>query len=231
MDSATLRQDDADDEEYQEAYWRRRAIALGVVVLVAGGLAWSCSGGGGDGGRASVKKTATATPSPTVSVSGGSSLAIPTVLVTVTKTATVAAPRRPGDACAPRDVVVTLTPEAREFAPGRQPSFRLTVVNTGDLDCTFDVGGRRLVTRIRSGSDRVWASAHCDATEGTSIQMLRRGVPYTSTLVWDRRRSDARCAGPRPKALPGTYVIQAQGGGVKTAKSVFVLKEGERARD
>ncbi|MEO3785605.1 hypothetical protein ABGB12_19925 [Actinocorallia sp. B10E7] len=232
MDSATLRQEDEDDEEYQEAYWRRRVIALGAVVLVVGGLAWGCSGDGDEKEAAAKKEKPAASPSPspvpTVSGSGGASLAIPTVMVTVTQTATVAAPRRRGDVCAARDVVATLTPTVREFAPGVQPSFRLTVVNTGDLDCTFDVGAQKLVARIKSGSDRIWSSAHCDVTEGSSIQMLRRGIPYATTLVWDRRRSGKGCDGPRAKALPGTYAVQAQGGGVKTEKSVFVLQEGGR---
>ncbi|WP_232835377.1 hypothetical protein [Actinocorallia populi] len=232
MDSATVRHDDEGDEEYQEAYWRRRAIALGAVVLVVGGLAWSCSAGGGEQAPAAAKKTAAASPSPTVSGggSGSGTLAIPTVMVTVTQTATVAAPRRPGDACAPRDVVVTLTPVAPEFGPGVAPSFTLTVVNTGKIDCTFDVGAQKLVTRIKSGSDRIWTSAHCDDTAGSSIQRLRRGVPHTGVLVWDRRRSDKGCDGPRTKALPGTYVIQAEGGGVRTDKGVFELAEGGRGR-
>ncbi|GAA2720446.1 hypothetical protein [Actinocorallia aurantiaca] len=231
MDSATVSQDDEDDEEYQEAYWRRRVIALGAVVLVVGALAWSCSGDGGSEKEAVAKKKPAASPSPTVSASAGASQAIPTVMVTVTQTATVAAPRRRGDACAARDVVATLTPDVREFAPGTQPSFRLTVVNTGDLDCTFDVGARRLVAQIKSGSDKIWSSAHCDSTEGSSIQMLRRGVPYATTLLWDRRRSGKGCREPRAKALPGTYAVQAQGGGVKTERSVFVLKEGGRGSE
>jgi len=234
MGSATVRHDDEDDEEYQEAYWRRRAIALGGVVLVVGGLAWTCSGGGGDekAPAGAKEKSAEASPSPSVSGTEASPLELPTVLVTVTKTATVAAPRRPGDACEPRDVVVTLIPAAREFPPGVQPTFSLTVVNTGRLDCTFDVGAQSLVTRITSGSDRIWSSAHCEARglEATSIQRLRRGVPYTTTLVWDRRRSDKGCDGPRTKALPGTYTAQVQGGGVKTEKTVFELAEGGRRR-
>ena len=230
MDSATLRQDDG-DEEYQEAYWRRRVIALAVVVLVVGGLAWSCSGDGGGEGEAAAKKTASARPSPSPAVSAGShTLAIPTVMVTVTQTATVAAPRRPGDACAARDVVATLTPVAREFAPGEQVGFQLTVVNTGDLDCTFDVGGGKLVIRVKTGSDRVWTSAHCAArlAQESSIQMLRRGVPYTTTVVWDRRRSSPGCDQPRAKAPAGDYAVQAQGSGVRTPKSTFALKAGHR---
>ncbi|WP_344243874.1 hypothetical protein [Actinocorallia libanotica] len=233
MDSATMRQDDEGDEEFQEAYWRRRAIALGVVVLVVGGLAWACSGGGGEKAPAATKTSAAASPTPTVSDGGsgsGGPLAIPTVMVTVTQTATVAAPRRPGDACAPRDVVATLTPSAPEFAPGVQPTFTLTVVNTGKIDCTFDVGSRALVTRIKSGSDRIWNSAHCEDAAASSIQRLRRGVPHTRVLSWDRRRSDKGCDGPRTKALPGTYVIQAQGSGVHTEKGVFELAEDRRSR-
>ncbi|GAA3242000.1 hypothetical protein GCM10010468_79460 [Actinocorallia longicatena] len=215
-----------EDEGYSDTYWRRRAIALAAVLLTLGGAAYACTGE-----KPTPVKNAAATgdvspaPTPTeVPVTALPAPPMPTVTVTVTQQATVAAPRRPGDACASGDLVANLTPVKADFAKTDAPQFRMTVVNTGRLDCTFDVGAGRFVAKIKSGSDRVWSSAHCAAAGGTSIQMLRRGIPYVGGLAWDRRRSRQGCAAPRPKALAGTYVIQAEGGGVKTPKAVFTLR-------
>ncbi|MEO5874243.1 MAG: hypothetical protein ABIS86_18280, partial [Streptosporangiaceae bacterium] len=148
---------------------------------------------------------------------------VPTVTVTVTRQTTVAPPPRAGDACRPADVVVDLLPVRPRFAAAETPQFRLSVVNTGRLDCTFDVGPKQLVAKIKSGRDRIWASANCAAGTGSSIQMLRRGIPYASVFGWDRRRSRAACPAPRPRALPGFYLLQAEGQGIKTRKVPFQL--------
>lgn len=226
MDSGTV---SYDDETYTDTYWRRRAIALGTILLTVGAIAWSCQSD--DKRIAAVKNAALSTPTaapssgvtPTTTAPTNAGPVLPTVTVTVTQEATVEA-RKPGDACRPNEVVVNMAPVKGEFAKGEMPQFALTVVNTGQLDCTFDVGAKRLVTRIQSGSDKIWASAHCDPTSGSSIQMLKRGIPYASGFAWDRKRAREGCEAPRDKALPGTYTVQAQGGGVKTKKTVFVLR-------
>ncbi|GAB3277964.1 hypothetical protein GCM10027589_03920 [Actinocorallia lasiicapitis] len=224
MDSGTV---GYEDEDFDDTYWRRRAIALGAALLAVGGVVYACSGGDDktpiENAAVVATSTASATPTPTaLATTFAPPPPLPTVTATVTQQVTVPAPRRPGDACAPADVVATLTPVRPEFAKGDAPQFQLTVVNTGKLDCTFDAGGATFVTKVRSGSDRVWSSAHC--APATSIQLLRRGVPFSTAVGWDRRRSAQGCQEPRAKARPGTYTVQTEGGGVRTEKSVFVLR-------
>lgn len=218
MDSGTARYDD--DANPDSAYWRRRAIALGVVISTTGLMAWACGGGGEPAKQKPVTKAAVVTaltPAP------ATPKPVPAPAPTVTVTITQQTPRRAGDACLPTDVVVDLAPVKPQFAAAETPQFRLSVVNTGKLDCTFDVGSRQLVAKIKSSGDKIWASANCETGSGSSIQMLRRGIPYTSVFGWDRKRSRAGCAAPRPKVLPGFYVLQAEGAGIKTKKVRFEL--------
>ncbi|MBW8485004.1 hypothetical protein [Actinomadura parmotrematis] len=216
---------DPDDLGFDQ-YWKRRAVALAAVLGVVGLGAYACVGGSGDDEQAPRRETvqnaaAVGAPSPAPPTLPA---AAPTVTVTARVTKTAAAPRRAGDACAPDALVVNVASAREVYAADDRPQFALTVVNTGAKPCTFDVGSRALDLRISSGADRVWAASRCDAGTGTSIQMLRRGIPYAKTFTWDRRRAGEECRGDRPKARPGTYVAQLKGQGVKTKKQVFALR-------
>jgi hypothetical protein len=206
-----------------EAYWRRRAIALGGVLTLAGLVAWACAGGGEQPAeRRSVHNAAAlsspgAQPPPTV---------VPTATVTVTTKTTVRpiAPKKAGDACEPRDIVVGLTATKTTYTGKDLPRFRLTAVNTGQRACTFGLGPKELEVRISSGTDRLWTTAQCARGSGSSIQLLRRGVPYLTTVVWDRKRSSRGCPSRRPAARPGVYVATVRADKIKVRKQVFRLR-------
>lgn len=201
-----------------DAYWRRRVYVLGGALAAVGVFAWACSGPDHKKSTAQVRNAAaslSASPAPSAPAQPG---AIPTATVTITASPTVTPPppKQSGDACDKGDVVVGMTPTKTTYKGKEYAQFRLSVVNAGTRPCTFDVGGRSLQIRIASGSDRVWSSAECGTP--SNIQLLRRGVPYLSTLDWNRHR----CTGPT--AQPGTYVVTAKGPGVKAPKQVFRLR-------
>lgn len=215
-----------DDEDIGDAYWRRRAYALTGVLVTVGLLAWACTG---DDERTEKVRSAGARSTP--SVSGGPVIpAIPTAMPTITVTATArvtvtpTVPRRDGDACDPKAVVVHLAGAKAVYAAAEAPRFQVTVVNTGTVSCTVDVGPARMELRINSGSDRIWSSADCPSGTGSSIQLLRRGIPYLGTLTWDRRRSSAKCAGDRDAARKGTYVAVLRADGLRAKRQVFHLR-------
>ena len=133
-------------------------------------------------------------------------------------TVTVPARRRSGDRCDDRDVVADVVPWKGMYPGKEHPQFRLTVVNTASRSCTFDVGAKALQIHILSGADRIWSSAQCGGGPASRLQLLPRGVPYIATIDWDRRR----CGGAQ--ARPGTYVIYAKEGGVRTKREVFHLR-------
>lgn len=242
MDSGTLR---SGGPEGPETYWRRRVIGLCVVIAVVALLAWACSGlsGGGDDGKQNAAQVApsgsasgysptpSASPMATTSASGSpsasptptaSSSATPQVTVTVTKRAKRHGPARAGDACAPRDIVVTLTADHRVYGSGDDPAFTLSVVNTGKITCTLDVGPSALPIVIRSGHDRIWSSGDC-AHGGRKVERLKRGVPYLTRTTWHRTRSFTDCRAGHLSARRGTYVVEAGRAHLHSAKVVFSL--------
>ncbi|MFG1998737.1 hypothetical protein ACGFNU_06275 [Spirillospora sp. NPDC048911] len=203
-----------------DQYWRRRVIALGGMVGVVGFFVWACAGGGGER-KQPLKNAAVASPS----VSGASpSIPVATPTVTVTAQATPSPAKEDGDACERDNVVIDMTSTRETFAKDEMPQFRLTVVNTGEYACTFDVGSRSLNVRVTSGAARVWSASGCDQGTGSSIQMLRRGIPYVGTVTWDRKLTSGQCRGDREPARPGTYVAAVKADKIKVRKQIFRLR-------
>ncbi|MGJ6962892.1 hypothetical protein ACSDR0_13375 [Streptosporangium sp. G11] len=223
MDPDTFRSDIGVD-----IYWRRRMAALVGVLVVVAVVAWACSSTSGPDDvreRDSAARQETPDPlltvPPTVTVTPSAS-ASPTPTPGVTKAA--ARPRRPGEACAAPQLVLSMEGQGTVYPPGIRPRFVLTLVNVGKVMCTTDVGPRAMEMRITSGTDRVWSSSDCVSGETANVRELARGIPYVKELVWDRRRSGDGCTADRAAALPGTYVAVVHAPGLKSRKAVFHLR-------
>ena len=240
MDPNTFREGDPDPED-PATYWRRRVFALGGVLAVVALLAWACSGSGGDDDKqqAAVQSarpsaspmatvTVTVTPTPSASASSGtpspSGSASPSASGSASPSGSPSpAKLGPGDPCGTGDVVVTSDLGGETYHSGHQPTFTYTLVNTGKRTCTYDVGPRGLELRVTSGHDRIWSSGDC-AKGVSDSKRLKRGVPYTRTVTWNRTRSTPACDRTHKKALPGTYVVKLRGDHVKTRSHVFYLR-------
>ncbi|MBT2233097.1 hypothetical protein [Nonomuraea sp. NEAU-A123] len=213
-----------------DIYWRRRMSVLVAVLVVVAVVAWACSSGGSGPQRpsstqssVSVSPTAadpllaglhtmtmdTATPSPTPSPS---------------KATPAALPKRPGDPCSEGDLVLSMQGKQDVYAPGVQPNFLISLVNTGPVMCSADVGPRSMEVRITSGADRIWSTSDCVSGEAAQVKQLQRGVPFVRSLDWDRRRSSSDCRTDPPAALPGTYVAVARMGKLRSPMGVFQLR-------
>ncbi len=229
MDPDTFRSDIGVD-----VYWRRRMAALIGVLVVVAVVAWACSASGPDSepktdaaaGRSptpdpilALLPAVTVTPSPT-----SSAQTAPPAPKTSAKPKAPVRVKRPGDACDPSDLVLDMQGQGEVYTGGDRPRFILTLVNTGKVMCTADVGSRALEVRITSGADRVWSSADCVSGETEDIRRLDRGIPYVRQIEWDRRRSGKDCAADRVPARPGTYVAVVHGSSLKSHKSVFHLR-------
>ncbi|WP_235959459.1 hypothetical protein [Actinomadura macrotermitis] len=207
-------------DEGLDQFWKRRAIALAGVIGTIGFMVYACSGD--DDGKRTVQNAA-AVGTPSASASSAAPAVMPTVTVTATATTTAKPRKKDGDACDPKAMVLSLAPVKDVYRDGEQPQFRMTLVNTGERACTFDVGRDSVDLRVSSGTDRVWSARQC-ARDGSSIQLLRRGIPYTETITWDRRRGNDGCRGHREEAQPGTYVAKIKARGLKAPRQVFALR-------
>lgn len=213
-----------------DVYWRRRMSVLVAVLVVVAVVAWACSSGGSGPDRASsAQSSPSATPSTDPLLAGLRTLAMGTASPSPTPSPTSAAPaarpRKPGELCAEEDLVLSLQGGKDQiYAGDAQPSFIVTLVNTGPVMCKADVGPRAMEIRITSGADRIWSTADCVSGVATEIKELQRGIPYVRTLDWDRRRSSADCRSTPPVALPGTYVATVRLGKLRSSKGVFHLR-------
>ncbi|GGO30450.1 hypothetical protein GCM10010116_60970 [Microbispora rosea subsp. aerata] len=231
MDPDTFRGDVG--VEGADVYWRRRVSVLTGMLVVVAVVAWACSSASG---RSDETAAAKATPSDRLVVSLPAGLAPktpdaasaapgqPSPSASASASPSPGKPRRPGDPCDEKDLVLALQTGQDVYAKGVTPTFLLTVVSTGKVECTVDVGPRTLEMRVTSGGQRLWSTADCVAGDGVDKQLLERGVPYVRTIRWDRHRSGTTCAGKRSPADPGTYVATAHAGRLKSPKVVFHLR-------
>ncbi|MFI7615955.1 hypothetical protein ACIBP6_32520 [Nonomuraea terrae] len=225
MDPDTMRGDGGD------IYWRRRMSVLVAVLVVVAVVAWACSSGGSGPERASsAQSSPSVTPSADPLLAGLRTLALGTASPSPTPSATPKAtpsprPKRPGEPCEEKDLVLSLQSGKEPiYAGDARPSFIVTLVNTGSVMCTADVGPRAVEVRITSGADRIWSTADCVSGPGADVRKLERGVPYVRSLEWDRRRSSDDCRASPPTALPGTYVATVRMGKLRGGKGVFHLR-------
>ncbi|MFB9962746.1 hypothetical protein [Sinosporangium siamense] len=227
MDPDTFRSDGLGGPDI---YWRRRMLVLVALLVVVAVVAWACSRSASGPQRSAAPLSTPASEPVLANLPSLTPTPSPSLGASQTRSqspkATKAAPRpkRPGEPCAERDLVLNLEGRTEVYTGDSRPGFMLTLVNTGKVMCTTDVGPRAVEIRITSGEDRVWSSADCISGDGLDIQRLERGIPYVRMIEWDRRRSGRDCVGDRTAARPGTYVVGVRAGKLTAPKAVFHLR-------
>lgn len=218
----------------RRVYWTRRAVVLGVALLLVFGVA-QVLGGGSDGKDTPKAQTVagspTITPSPT-----------PTAEKTRKKTNRKGKKRRqkaatpavtptppplaePSGPCTDSDVVVTASVEGARA--GGDVTITLNVTTKVSEACTFDVSPESVVLRLTSGSDRIWTSQQCPSAIPTVTVVARRAVPGTATVTWNGQRSNDQCNRTAPWALPGYYHATAAALGSDPTDVQFLLAPPE----
>ena len=222
-----------------EVYWRRRALA-GVLAVLILWLAWSAFPGKNHANAAQgpVNKSTTAAPaSPTPSATPAPATtttppaAAPTTVATPASVVT-SPPAAPTTTAAPTTpavptctaIGVAVSADHTVYAAGVQPKFVLTVTNTSATPCKVDVGTAARGFVVTSGSDRIWSSQDCAKNE-PNIQVFapKQAVSYSHS--WGlSRSSSAGCAAKGTEARPGTYKVTAHVGGLTSDIAVFQLR-------
>jgi len=126
-------------------------------------------------------------------------------------------------ACAKDDVEVTAITDKGAYDAGVAPMISLSIENTSDVACTFQVGPDVQNYVITTGDETVWRSADC-AAESEPVEIsLEPGKPMTTTPIeWDRTKSAKdTCDGERPSVTAGgaSYHLSAVVDGVESAKT------------
>lgn len=218
-----------------EIYRRRRALALGVGVLVVGIIAALViiivtSGSGGETADQQTPTTAAApTPLP------GENPEIKTPVVppaqaapppTPTPTAAVTPPPvlKEGDDCPDSTLAVKGITSQPEYVVGDQPKFTMVVTNIGLVACQRDVGAAVLAAYVYAlDNTRLWSNLDCAPSNETLVKTFAPGEQVTTEVTWTGMGSAPDCPLPRQPIGPGTYNLIVQLGNLRSATVPFIL--------
>ncbi|WP_203471336.1 hypothetical protein [Mycolicibacterium chubuense] len=224
----------------QQIYWRRRALALGVTVVVIGIIAAVV---------AVVVMNSTSSEQPTANESSApSGQAAPPPLPgenpgvktpiqppaqqapppTATPTAAVVPPPilKEGDDCPDSTLAVKGITNQPQYVVGDQPKFTMVVTNIGLVACKRDVGAAVLAAYVYSlDNQRLWSNLDCAPSNETLIKTFQPGEQVTTEVTWTGMSSAPNCPLPRQPIGAGTYNLVVQLGNLRSATVPFVLAQ------
>lgn len=209
-----------------QIYWRRRGLALGIVLLTIGLISFGAFTLFGRSDNTA--KTATvATPQPenkTPVISPAESSPPPTP----TETAAVAPPPilQAGDDCPDSNLAVKGVTNAPQYVIGDQPKFTMVVTNIGLVACKRDVGAAVLAAYVYSlDNKRLWSNLDCAPSNETLVKTFNPGEQVTTEVTWTGMGSAPQCPLPREPIGPGTYNLVVQLGNLRSAAVPFMLAD------
>ncbi|MEX3656854.1 hypothetical protein ABFW09_29630, partial [Mycolicibacterium fortuitum] len=180
-----------------QIYWRRRALAIGIAVVVVGIIAAivaviMSSGSGSETKAADETAAAQAPPTPLP----GENPEVKTPVVppaqhapppTATPTAAVTPPPllKEGDDCPDSTLAVKGITSQPEYVVGDQPKFTMVVTNIGLVACKRDVGAAVLAAYVYSlDNNRLWSNLDCAPSNETLVKTFNPGEQVTTEVTW-----------------------------------------------
>lgn len=224
-----------------QIYWRRRALAIGIAVVVVGIIAAivaviMSSGSGSETKAADETAAAEAPPTPLP----GENPEVKTPVMppaqhapppTATPTAAVTPPPllKEGDDCPDSTLAVKGITSQPEYVVGDQPKFTMVVTNIGLVACKRDVGAAVLAAYVYSlDNNRLWSNLDCAPSNETLVKTFNPGEQVTTEVTWTGMGSAPQCPMPRQPIGPGTYNLMVQLGNLRSAPVPFILANAQQ---
>lgn len=192
----------------QRVYWIRRAMVLGVALLLVFGIGKLLGGLGSDPADSAATAATTTAPSSSAAAPMSSS----------TDPVGPVAPSRkmlrhqaastplatPSGSCRASDVsVVPSVPQA----PGGGDIPIILQLDGTEPACTFEVSAKTLAVKITRDDNTFWASWQCPAAIPKTQVVVRSGAPVAVPVTWNGKASDETCSNHTDWADPGTYHV------------------------
>ncbi len=202
-------------------YWRRRTLALGVVVLLLALGAWGVTvllgGDQRDSRPAATRPGAALTGEPSATDRPGKRPAA------VAEGAGQARPPTP-PVCPDEAVRVGVEVPKKNREAGEPVVFRSVVTNTGDRACRRDTGAllRELVVSTPEGR-KVWSSDDCHTHTTNEVPLLQPGKEVRNRTTWLGRTSEPGCPLDREVVDAGEYEVVAKLGTLTSKPVPFRL--------
>jgi len=221
----------------RQIYWRRRALALGIAVLVIGVIAAvvvmvvmnSTSSPAKPAQKPAPTQAAAPTPLPGENPEVKTPVMPPAQQApapTPTPTAAVVPPPvlKEGDDCPDSTLAVKGITNQPQYVVGDQPKFTMVVTNIGLVACQRDVGAAVLAAYVYSlDNQRLWSNLDCAPSNETLVKTFQPGEQVTTEVTWTGMGSAPQCPLPRQPIGPGTYNLVVQLGNLRSATVPFIL--------
>ncbi|MBU3060658.1 hypothetical protein KO481_03870 [Nocardia sp. NEAU-G5] len=213
-----------------EIYWRRRALAIGAIVVALALVIWLAimllhSGGGKAASKAAATlSSASTTPSASATSSAAATPSGTAAAGTSTPSGSVNATAAGTPApCPDQSLAVKVTVGQPTYKAGQQPVFGIVITNISTAACSRDMGSGLQQVSVQSldGQRRLWTSTDCDSGGAPDVRTLNGGQQAAFTLTWSGTTSQAACAGERVPVPAGAYAVSAQFGSIHSAPEPF----------
>ncbi|MEC3913723.1 hypothetical protein [Nocardia sp. CDC160] len=209
-----------------EIYWRRRAAAIGALVIALALVIWGAFAllkGGGDhkaDAKASTTASAAATNKPAGSSSAAADASTPKPSAA---TSSGAAPAAAQGQCPDQSLAVKVTVGQPTYKTGEQPQFGIVITNISSAACERDMGSGLQLVQVQSldGQRKLWSSTDCYPDGTPDMRSLAPGQQAAFTVTWSGSTSQPNCAGERVPVPSGPYTVVAQLGSVRSAPEPF----------
>ncbi|GAB3210685.1 hypothetical protein [Nocardia tengchongensis] len=208
-----------------EIYWRRRAVAIGAMVLGLALVLWvgfALLKGGGDNksdtkAAAGSSAGATGKPSSSASSTPDPSSAKPSA------TSSGAAAPAAHSVCTDQSLAVKVTVGQATYKTGEQPQFGIIITNISSGVCERDMGSGLQLVQVQSldGQRKLWSSTDCYPDGTPDMRTLAPGQQAAFTVTWSGASSQPGCAGERLPVPAGPYTVVAQLGSVRSQPEPF----------
>ncbi|WP_433198038.1 hypothetical protein ACQP1G_02815 [Nocardia sp. CA-107356] len=213
-----------------EIYWRRRALAIGILVVALALVIWlvlTITRGGDSPGT--TKAAATSTSSATNKPAGASSSTPPPTTTETSAKPSGTTPAAPSGgqvaagACPDQSLAVKVTVEQPTYKTGENPVFGIVITNISSSACARDVGSglQQVSVTTLDGQRRLWSSTDCYPDGAPDVRTLNRGEQAAFMVTWSGSTSQPNCAGDRVQVPPGAYAVVAQLGSLRSAAEPF----------
>lgn len=229
----------------RQIYWRRRALAGGIAVLVIGIVAaivtvvvLNSTSNQQPTANESTEQTGQAappTPLPGENPEVKSPIQPPAQQApppTPTPTAAVVPPPilMEGDDCPDSTLAVKGITNQPQYVVGDQPKFTMVVTNIGLVACQRDVGAAVLAAYVYTlDNQRLWSNLDCAPSNETLIKTFQPGEQVTTEVTWTGMGSAPNCPLPRQPIGPGMYNLVVQLGNLRSATVPFMLAQPAQA--
>jgi len=187
-------------------YWRRRAVVLGAVLLLALAVSYTCSGPKSQATSPQSSASPSVKPSPKASaVVQPAELTSPSPAASVPPVVETSADPR---ACTDAELRITAKPVATSVSRGDDVLIYLLIKNISSRTCTRDIGPDLQELRVVEGADKIWSSDDCGTARGSNVRSFIPNFEVSFNVDWNGKMSTT-CTGTGASRAPAGPVPDA----------------------